>query len=224
MDRIRETLNILEAAKEKSDAVLVAYSGGKDSLCTLDLCSRVFSRVEAFHMYFLPGLDVIEQQLDYARQRWGVKIYQYPHWTTRRYLTQGVYCFNSYKHDDLPEWKLQDVYDLACAESGIPIIATGAKRVDSLWRRRMLKTWGDTAQMLYPCIGWSLFDVQAYLRARKIELPKSAGGSKSSGVGLVTREVLHLHDHWPQDYERIKAVFPLVEAVVKRRDWYGVTE
>jgi hypothetical protein len=54
----------------------------------------------------------------------------------------------------------------------------------------------------------------------KIPLPDSASGQKS-GIGLAYREILWLHDEHPRDYQKLIKVFPLAEAVVWRRTFYG---
>src|SRR5216117_3489005 len=221
MNKLQETLDILTRAYEKSTGVVVAFSGGKDSLCVMDLCVRTFARVEAFYMYLVPGLDVIEQQLEAARARWGVTVRQYPHWAMHGAIRNGVFCNNHHRHDRLPEWKLHDVYALAMAETGIPFIATGAKRADSLWRRKMLKSWGDRADVIYPCIGWNTFDILSYLRAREIPIPDGSGCT-ASGIDLTTPELLYLHDHHPAEFDRLCRYFPYARAVVYRREWYGV--
>src|SRR4051812_8860134 len=149
MGRLETTLEDLNTAAQKTDAVLVSYSGGKDSLCVMDMCVRTFKRVEAFHMYLIPGLECIEQILAEAHVRWGIKsIRQYPHPLLRAALLAGLYCPNHYSRDDLPEWKLFDVYNIAMSESQTDLVATGAKKADSIWRRKQMGSWGK--DLLYP--------------------------------------------------------------------------
>jgi phosphoadenosine phosphosulfate reductase len=218
MKRIEETLQLLQQARQRSDSVLVSYSGGKDAMVTLDLCVRVFRKVEGFFMYLVPGLEVIETALAEAEVRYGIKIRQYPHFGLRDALIYGLYCPNSYKHDDLPSWKLKDIYRLARADSGIDVIATGMKRSDSLERRLNI---GKTLKDLYPLAGWSKADVLAYLKIRGLALPDSAGG-RSNAVDLSTKNLLWLHDSHPADFAKIETVFPYVRAAVYRREWYGI--
>lgn len=221
MERLQETLTILREARERTDSCLVSYSGGKDSLCVLDMCMRTFSRVEAFFMYFIPDLEVIEAQLELARKHWGVTIHQVPHWALSRCLAYGVYMWPSYKRDDLRDYKLRDVYNLMIERTGIPLIATGAKRSDSLWRKRNLANIAHYTDVIHPCVGWGKKDVLAYLGMHNIPLPDSSGGAMT-GIGLATPDLLWLHDKHPDDFRKLVKIFPFAEAVVWRREFYGI--
>ena len=63
-------------------------------------------------------------------------------------------------------------------------------------------------------------DVFAYLKNQKIPLPPSSGRA-ATGVDLSTPSILWLHDTYPADYEKLRAHFPYVQAVVERRRFYG---
>lgn len=218
---VSDTLAVLSKAREeRGRKVLVAYSGGKDSLAVMDLCVRSFDEVSAFFMYLVPGLEVIERQLEECKSRWGVEVKQYPHPALAIALREGVYCPSWYTNDALPEWKIRDVYNLASAEAGCKLIATGAKSADGIARKRYFantKNWDD---MLYPIKGWNKLDVLGYLRARGIPLPPS-NGAISTGIGMGTKALLWLYDTYPNDFAKLCETFPFAEAVVYRRNWYG---
>jgi hypothetical protein len=219
---LHETLELLAEARSRSDAVLAAYSDGKDSRVVLDLCLRTFSRVELFFMEFIPGLRCVEEGLEAAEQRIGKPIRRYPHWLLAKCIKGGVYCAPWFGLDDLPDWKLADVYQLAMADTGIPLLATGAKRADSLWRKRQMNTWGKADHMLYPLAGWNKIDVLGYLQARGIPIPDSSG-AVATGIDLSTPSLLWLHDRHPEDFERVCRYFPYARAVVYRRKFFGLT-
>lgn len=221
MDRLSETLKILNGVKQHSDSIMVSFSGGKDSCAVLDMCVRAFDHVEAFFLYFLPGLECAEAELEKARKRWGVTIHQYPHWVGARALRSGVFRAPSYQFDDLPDYKLRDIYDLVIRNHKIPMIATGNKKADSLWRRRNLSTIAHYTDVCHPIIGWSMPDVLTYLGKHNIPRP-SGSATRATGIDLSTPSLLWMHDTHPADFKRICEVFPFAEAVVWRRSWYGV--
>lgn len=220
MPGLDETIAILREAAGRSDAVLVAYSDGKDSRAVLDLCVRTFKRVEAFFMYLVPGLECVETGLDWARKKYGITIRQYPHWLLRRFLTEGTFCNAWYKNDQLPEWKLRDVYNLAMAEARCGLVATGAKRADSRWRKWNLANVGGYTDVIYPIVGWSKLDVLSYLKAQSIAPPPSSGRS-ATGIDLSVPSVTWLAQTYPDDFKRLCEVFPYAEAIVWREKFYG---
>lgn len=230
------TLAKLAEARERHDACLVAFSGGKDALATLDLCSRAgFKRLEAFYMYIVPGLQWVQERIDWASKRWGVEIHQCPHWAVARYHRFGVYrdpvawsasaeTGNGTFGDTsqaVPDLKLDDIYDLMRDETGIRLIATGAKASDGVWRKR--HATAAQQDVLWPLWGWNKFDVFGYLKARGIPIPSGDGGQKfSSGEDLSVRYLLWLYDNHQDDFVKVEASYPYVRAVVKRREWYGI--
>ena len=84
MNVLGSTLAVLTEAVERSEAVLVAYSGGKDSLVVLDLCKRSFRRVETFFMDLLPGLASVEAALAWASERDSACLPDFDHSTCAR--------------------------------------------------------------------------------------------------------------------------------------------
>jgi hypothetical protein len=224
MGRFEETLTDLERAAQRSPAVLVAYSGGKDAMCTMDMCVRTFKHVEAFFMYLVPGLEHVEVALDFARKRWGIEtIRQYPHFTVPRLVKSGCYCYCPGRLDSMPDLRLGDIYAAAMADSGIRMIATGAKKADSMFRR---KSWQQFEKdyLVYPLKDWGTRDVFSYLSIRGLPVPTGNKGHQASGVDLTTRDLLRIYDSFPADFDKIEEAFPYVRAVVKRREWYGISE
>ena len=217
-----DTLQVLRDKARTSDSCLVAFSGGKDSLATLDLCSRAFKRVVCFHMYFVPGLKCMEDAMQEAKERWGVEVIYYPHWILFKCLKGGVFCNEGLHKEDMPDFALHDIYLWAMQETGIRCLATGAKKADGMWRRRyfyLARSW-EKEGVFYPVKGWMERDVLAYLSAKKIPVP--TGDSRTaSGVDLTANSLLWLHDHHPDDFKMLCEWFPYAESVVWRRKFYG---
>lgn len=222
MGIIEDTLGVLSKARERTDACLVAFSGGKDALATLDLCTRTFPRVEAFYMYYAPDLEWVNARLNVARDRWGVTIHMVPHWSAVTAKSYGVYC-DFTPGVDPHQVSFTDTCDLLRADTGIRLIATGAKATDGVWRKRWMST-SASDEMIWPLQKWTKFDVLGYLKARNI--PRPDGDSKrdsGSGEGLASQFLCWFHDKYPEDFKRLEAQWKYCRAAVKRRDWYGVS-
>jgi hypothetical protein len=97
---------------------------------------------------------------------------------------------------------------------------TGAKKADSLWRRKMLGNWGTQEDILYPLIEWNKVDVLAFMKANDLPIPDSSG-KNATGVDLSPPALLWLHDEHPRDFARVCEIFPLAEAIVWQRKFYG---
>lgn len=218
---IASTLSELRKARSISSSCLVAYSDGKDSRAVMDMALRTFDHVEGFYMWFVPGLKFIDEGLAVAEQRYGIKIHQFPHWSAATAMKNGVYCDPARKRDDLPEIKLADLYAYAMKVTGIPLIMTGAKKADSGWRRRFIHSTKHWERIIYPLVEWTKWDVLSYLKGRNISIPNNSAGGVAGGVALVPHELLWIYDNHPDDFWRIAEFFPYVEAVVRRREFYG---
>lgn len=220
MGALEETMEILRKARERSDSILTSFSGGKDSLVVLDLCVRTFARVEAFFMAWVPGLRCVEEPVVAGAARFGVKLHMVPHWAAMRCLKYGIYGFQPPERDWWPDVKLRDIYAMVMQDTGISMIATGAKRRDGLWRKRNLDSTKNWNEVITPIVGWSNADVASYLVSRKIPVPRG-DRADGSGVDLSKPSILWLHDQHPEDFAVLEDHFPFVRSVVEQRRLYG---
>ena len=169
-------------------------------------------------MELVPGIQLFDEQIALAEERYSLNIRRYPHWLRAKFRKFGVYCFHA---PDQPLLDINDIYQVARADSGIRYIVTGAKKGDSLWRRRtgVIKFAGE--ELKAPIWDWSTRDVMAYLKQNNITKPDS-DGRNASGIGLTIECVTFLHEHYHDDYKKLEAQYPFVGAIIKRRDLYGL--
>lgn len=197
---------------------MVSYSGGKDSLVVMDMCVRTFPKVEAFMMEFVPGLPMNQERIDYAKSKWGVSVKRYPDPGAIEAIKWGIYCDSHWKRGEGKGITLPAIQRLVCKDFGIPLIATGHKRSDSIGRRSQLEhAWSEN--IITPLIGFRKADVISYLRAKGIPLPVDEGRN-SNAIGLNVQFLLWCHDNHPEDWKRLCAVFPYVACVPWRRTFY----
>lgn len=152
--------------------------------------------------------------------RFGVKLHMVPHWAAMRCLRSGIYCFNGPERDWWPDVKLRDIYAMVIADTGIPLIATGAKRRDGLWRKRNLDSTKGWTEVITPIVGWSNAEVAAHLVSRKIPVPRG-DRPDGSGVDLSKPSVLWLYREHPEDFAVLEQFFPFVRAIVLQEQFYG---
>ena len=84
-------LQPIQTVAALTDSVIVGFSGGKDSVVTLDLCMKHFSRVEAYFLYYVPGLSFNERMLTWAEHHYGLTIYRLPHFELAQFLRYGSF-------------------------------------------------------------------------------------------------------------------------------------
>jgi 3'-phosphoadenosine 5'-phosphosulfate sulfotransferase (PAPS reductase)/FAD synthetase len=219
MDRLEETLDILRVAATKGDSVAVMYSGGKDSLALMDLCIKTFKRVEAVHMYFVPGLEHEQERMDYCKTRWGITPIEIPHWVSFASL-RGCAFIDPWPELGLfPDHKLKDLYEFARQITGCDFVAVGAKAADSSWRRRFMKGTAHWDTVINPLKSWNKFDVLAFLQAKGIPIPQQSG-SNASGIGLTHKSMKWVSEYHPRDFATIKEYFPYAEVFKAHARFY----
>ena len=195
-----------------TDSVLVSFSGGKDSVVTLDLCVKHFRHVEGFFMYYVKGLSFQEQICRYYEDRYGLPIHWVPHFELSQFLRYGLYRPTDFS---VPVVSVKDVYNYLRLNTDIWWIAAGERIADSVWRRAIIKSSGTIDEKrgrIYPVAEWRKEDVVAYIRQNKLKVGVESRKLGFSFGSLQAREVIPVKRHFPADFARIRAWFPFVEA------------
>ena len=215
MSILRDAQRRLQEVRDKHDSILVAYSDGKDSRVVLDLCVNMFPRVEAFHLVIATGLEATEVALDQVKRRYGISVRQYLHPQVCRYLQDGIYCDPD---QTVQLFSTGEIYALASVEANAEKIAVGFKRTDGANRRNVMKLF-KRENVVYPVLGWTNYDIYAYLKRTGIGAPPAICAT-GSGIGLDDRGLLWLRKTFPNDYRRICEVYPYAEAVYWKFKFY----
>ncbi len=199
-----------------TDSVLVGFSGGKDSIVTLDLCMRYFENVVPFFMYLAPGLEFQERTLRWYEKHYGCEIIRMPHFEVSNFMRYG-----SFREMDpsVPIVSVTDMYNYLRVKTGITWVAAGERINDSIVRRAMIKNSGSIDRKrarFYPVAYWTKKEVLAYIKQKKLKLPTDSKGLGFSFKTLEGRELAFVKKHYPEDYAKIEALYPYCGAAVER--------
>ena len=213
-----DPLLVIKAAKEFGiDSVVVAYSSGKDSLATLDLCFKHFKRVVPYFMYLIKGLDFQEVHLKYIEAKYATDIVRVPDWRLCRIMRNGVARHLTPVMDSMPSVKWSDVENYIRNQTGLHWIASGETQFESLARRGMIQATKNGIDIprghIYPVGYWKRQQVESYLSHHGIMLPSEyrVMTNKRSFGGISMDEMHDIKKNYPNDYAKIKKLFPLAD-------------
>lgn len=204
-----------------SNAVLVAFSGGKESIVVLDLCMRHFKTVKVFFEYMVPDLHYEEDILTWYEKKYGIEIIRTP-----GSCVAEAYHYGEFRPTDLsfPIVSQTDVFNYLRVQTDCYFIASGERIDDSLQRRAMIKKTGTidiNARRFYPVALWKKSEILDYIKFHKLYLSRA---QKELGYSLTpfgADSLIWHKNNYPDDYYKILKQFPLIGSRVKRREEYG---
>lgn len=220
---------MLEAAAilnmSEIDSIVVAVSCGKDSLATLDICATRFRRVEAFFLYTVKGLSFQEAILGYLEKRYGITILRAPHLDLARLHGDQVLSWYRPSIEPMRIPSNREVYDHLRRHFGIQWIATGEKKCDSMLRRACMTLhgqWDWSRMVYYPLMDWTQSKVWDYNRLRHLPTPADYVWGRGSFAGFTGKDLYYLRHYFPDDFERVAAVFPFTRAMLAHYELYDL--
>lgn len=181
-------------------------------------------------MYFVPGLQIMEDRIKAAEDKWQIPIFQIPHFSFLDYLRDGAFCDASEQIQSLPKFALKDHYAWMLQMTDIPFLATGARAADGIQRRQFFENVdrqakkGDSvwSSLIYPIQKWKKRDVVAYLKAHKMEIPTLNPNTTTSGVSCDPEFILWLKEDHPEDYKKMISWFPYLGAISARQKFFNI--
>ena len=211
----------IKTQSKVTDSVIVGFSGGKDSIVTLDLCFKYFKNVKPFFMYLVPDLEFQERQLRWYEERYNTEIIRIPHFEMSNAMKYGAFRDIDYSVDLV---RMNDVYAYLRQLTGIHWIAAGERAKDSIVRNAMIKQSGSVDYKrgrFYPVAYWSKQEVLEYIKFKKLYLSPEQKQMGFSFRGLTGKELSIVQELYPEDYKKILNMFPFAGAAVERYKVYG---
>lgn len=224
---------LCEKMAQECDTCLLAFSLGKDSVASWLQCRMYFKHIIPFYKYNIPQLDFVEDNLKYYEDFFGQHIYRFPHPNLYAMLYHGVFQtplsmhrINSdpqsfikpsdYTNDDVPAL-IRDFLGL----SDNVYTAVGLRVSDSPMRRMNVKAHGaiiHNKQTFYPVYDWLKDRLLKEFDDAGVKLASDYQLWNNSFDGVSNKYISEIKEHYPQDFEKIKMFFPLVELDILRRE------
>lgn len=211
----------IKTQSKVTDSVIVGFSGGKDSIVCADLCFRYFRNVQLYFMYLVPGLEFQEKTLRWYENKYNTEIIRIPHFECSEFLKYGSFTLADLNVDVVG---INDTYEYLREITGYHWIAAGERCADSIVRNAMLKKSGSIdwkRGRFFPLIYWKKNDVLQYIKYKKLYLSPEQRELGFSFRSLAGSELAVIRNRYPEDFEKIKAVYPFCEAGVERFLKYG---
>ena len=215
---VASALNLLKVVREETDAIGVAVSFGKDSYATLDLCCKVFSRVEGYYLFRVRNMQIVDEWRRDALRRWGVNVQMYPHFDLCRCYKHGVLSPHWKEGATCPRIKLPDIERFFRRDVHVEWLAMGWRRNDSFSRALIMRQcagFDPNTKRVFPLRSWRRQDVYDYLADRGIPLPPGLGRKDQGGLDFHAGALEYLKTNYPDDYRRWVRDFPFSEMQLK---------
>ena len=172
-------------------------------------------------MYHVQGLSFQEQWLKWAEQKYGIEILRVPHMDLSDWVRFGSF---RPEQPDSPSIKINDIYAYVRQQTGMEWIAAGERISDSIWRRAMIKK--STAidhgrKRLYPIANFSKAHVLSYIKQHRLRVSDESSVLGFSFRDFQPRNLAIIQQRYPDDFAKIVAQFPFVEANIKQLEYFG---
>ena len=172
-------------------------------------------------MYQVPNLSFQERTIQHYEKRYGIEVLRIPHFETSVFLRYGTYRTADMS---VPVLSVTDVYDWLRQRTGIYWIAAGERSADSIVRAAMIKHSGSIDAKrgrFFPIAWWTKNDVLEYIRVKKLYLGTDYKAFGHSFRSLDGESLSILKAKYPNDYEKVKKIYPLCEGALTRGAAYG---
>lgn len=213
-------LKCIKRIKEQTNDVILFHSAnGKDSIALLDLCYPHFERIVCVYMYMVKDLEHINKYINWAKHKYPkIEFHQVPHYVLSQYIRDGY--LGCKKNPNQRIYQLNHIVEMVKLNNQIQWAIFGFKQSDGMNRRLMLRTYEEESiytktQNAYPLSKYKNKDVLSYINHRRLIKPTTYGKGQSQGIDVSNLPFLiYCKENYPQDYKKVKSIFPDVERLV----------
>ncbi len=212
------------------DTLVLAFSRGKDSIAMwLEL--RDYFNIIPYYGYMIPGgLSYERESLDYYEDFFGTKIHRFPHpifWKNVNDLVfQPPERVSTIRTIDFPDYDYSTLVDVVASIHGLdkPYVAFGYRAADSPRRRLLVLREGPLGSNLryfWPIWDWTIDMIEKRLKGAGVQLALDYELWGRTLTAIDYQYAAPIRDNLPDDWEKVKFWYPLIEAEVFRHEVVG---
>lgn len=221
---------LCERIAEKANGVaVVSFSMGKDSIASYIQMKKYFDRIHPVFYYMVPDLEFQNKSLEYYENEvFKERILRFPSPALYRQLAYFMYQHPSavdFIHEkDIYIPHYDEVFAVAKDDLGLDLdtyTGVGVRMNDSLNRRFSIKKYGavnEKRKQFYPIFDWTNDKLITEIRASGIKLPVDYRIWGRSFDGFHYKFLKPLKDHFPNDYEKCKSLYPFLDLELIRHE------
>jgi len=164
-------------------------------------------------MYKVKGISFRDEILSYYENRYGIKIHQVPH---NELMTHQAKLYN---RKGKKTFLMGDMEKMIRRKYALEWLVYGYKKQDFLTRRIQLNQTGlidEKYKKFYPIGNWTDKEVRAYIEREKLRLPIEYSYGFNNIDTYKGEALLFVYHNFPEDYKRIKAQYPFIDAELLR--------
>lgn len=223
----RTSEETIERVKAINPVCMISFSRGKDAIAAYLNIRERFERVVPYTYYVVPGLEFVEESLQYYERLMGCRIKRMPSPRFREMLGNFVFQppnrIDMISRLELERITHDDVQEAVALDEGLDYETTynavGTRAKDSMQRALYFQKNGSinaNRRTFYPVWDWGKQRLMDAIKSSGWKLPIDYTIWTSSFDGLYLNYIYQVKKHFPRDYQRILHFFPLVELEIHR--------
>jgi hypothetical protein len=212
--------DLIAIVRQSTDTILLSFSAGKDSLA-MWLYLQPHFRIIPYFMYLIPGLRSDEVALQYYEEWFGTHIIRMPHPLLYQKLNDCTYQpperVARIHALGLPDFTYADIdnalfrhYGLTCS-----YCAVGMRMKDGIDRRNMMMQKGvlgaGRRRFYYGIWDWDVNQVAAKIQRAGVKIHPNYAIMGRTILAIDYQYLRPFRQHYPDDYEKLREWFPLLD-------------
>lgn len=214
------------------DTILLSFSMGKDSIA-LWLFLREHFEIVPYFLYWYPGLAFVEKSLAYYEEWFGTRIMQLPHPLFYNMLRTGAYqephVVGTIDWLRLERYDFADIDTVVCEYSDLDptqtLCAVGFRAADNMERRRLIKQMGTIGfkrrKYYYGIWDWNVQRTTQIIKDNDVAIPPDYVHWGRTIAAFDYQYLQPLREQYPEDFQRLREFFPLIDAEIFRYEGIG---